>query len=555
MMPRRIAWLMFGLVLMTILPMTVSLRTGDAVRHMEVMTLVTGQETWMRYHAGDRNAPLEPSWNGRPRIRKPPLTIWLNMLAWTGLTPEDSAAQDLVGRARILALGFVAMALLSTVWMGRMIGGRDFGGVAALIAGANFFLVRQARIASYDTHLLGWTALAVAAGFAVFHDRGARAAGVSCLIWAAHLLAGVGAVMTKGPVALALIYIPLAVLVWRIPGRRGRKTLLLAGSLAAVLLAVLPWYLYVFRWTARAGAVLAHEFTPERNEFQPPWYYTGLLLLIVPWTFALAAGIWRAVFPKTSRRPADVLYASLWFAAVFVLLSIPGAKQQRYLVPIVPAAGLLAACAFSDPDAWKRPVLRAFLRLHVGLLGLASIALPAAVILQEQMIDRRWIHTVFVPAPRAAAAAWGVALTALVIAVSTQVRRRRFTRAAVWTAVWMIAVQAFVYPFYITTEYGRYPARPFAEKLNGMAAGEDIRYLRLDDGWSAEPDQKFLLYARRIIRPADAEALARRGGAEWIISDDTRTHRAFMEERNYLPVAPFDDGRRERVLWRRASAE
>lgn len=39
----------------------------------------------------DAWAWLVPSWNGRARVNKPPLLVWINLLAWSGLDPATAA--------------------------------------------------------------------------------------------------------------------------------------------------------------------------------------------------------------------------------------------------------------------------------------------------------------------------------------------------------------------------------------------------------------------------------------------------------------------------------
>ena len=62
---------------------------------MENVALATSQETWFRVHgvSGEKRDPaawLLPSFNGRPRIVKPPLVTWLHLLAFSGLDPQTT---------------------------------------------------------------------------------------------------------------------------------------------------------------------------------------------------------------------------------------------------------------------------------------------------------------------------------------------------------------------------------------------------------------------------------------------------------------------------------
>src|SRR5688572_4939857 len=60
---------------------------------MEGIALLSSRETWKRQHAGESHAWLTPTVNGSPRLRKPPMLIWLNMLAWSDLDPATAPAE------------------------------------------------------------------------------------------------------------------------------------------------------------------------------------------------------------------------------------------------------------------------------------------------------------------------------------------------------------------------------------------------------------------------------------------------------------------------------
>ena len=88
-------WLrVIALVLLTVPPLWFGLGDADCLFHMEVRAVASSQETWMRL-ADDAQAWRVPSWNGQPRINKPPLVVWMNLLAWAGL-PADAPVDILV---------------------------------------------------------------------------------------------------------------------------------------------------------------------------------------------------------------------------------------------------------------------------------------------------------------------------------------------------------------------------------------------------------------------------------------------------------------------------
>ena len=67
-----------GWAWMISLPVMLSgLTQFDVTYHMETMTLAPSQETWRHQLEGDEDAWLIPSFYGQPRIKKPPLTVWM----------------------------------------------------------------------------------------------------------------------------------------------------------------------------------------------------------------------------------------------------------------------------------------------------------------------------------------------------------------------------------------------------------------------------------------------------------------------------------------------
>ena len=87
-----------GLLLLCVPLVWGGLGAPDCEFHMEVMALASSQEAWLSQQS-DSRAWLIPSWNGAPRVNKPPLLVWINLLAWRGL-PPGASVETLVQRAR-----------------------------------------------------------------------------------------------------------------------------------------------------------------------------------------------------------------------------------------------------------------------------------------------------------------------------------------------------------------------------------------------------------------------------------------------------------------------
>jgi dolichol-phosphate mannosyltransferase len=165
---------------------------------------------------------------------------------------------------------------------------------------------------------------------------------------AAAAACGLG-VLTKGPVAAALVAAPVlafAALDRRGARLRGRDVLLFAAVVAAV---AGPWFVLVaqrepgflsyFFWTHNVVRFVA-PFDHEK----PAWFYLpGALLGMLPWAL-LWPGLLRALGRRSpraaARRPAGlglVLLAGLGCLAFF---SASGCKRPGYLLPALPALAL-----------------------------------------------------------------------------------------------------------------------------------------------------------------------------------------------------------------------
>ena len=113
--------------------------------------------------------------------------------------------------------------------------------------------------------------------------------------------------LTKGPIALAIPLVVLAVLVvYRWKRFTAKKLLLggLAGGFALFLVLVLPWFLVVFRRVPEAfdymtvyqaaGSLLGTTITNRKGGL---FYFFGILAVgILPWTFLLG-WLWRRAQP------------------------------------------------------------------------------------------------------------------------------------------------------------------------------------------------------------------------------------------------------------------
>lgn len=280
---------------------------------------------------------------GQPYPDKPPLLFWLAGLGgWLGGWHELwLRLPSLVAAAGTAWL----IAVLARRWWGP----REAAWAPALFLGMALVTEIGGRL-QIDPLLTLLCTLAIVLvsrpGAAFDRGRDLALAGVA---------AGLAA-LAKGPVAWLNIAVPLVS--WRllVPGAipRARRR----DWIVAALLAIAP----VLLW---AGAASLAEPSMGRELFfsqhagrvtdvgerhpGPPWKHLERMpLLLLPWTFLVALGLAGAVRAlRQSRRGEEgdhgLLLALAWVVPLFLFYSAIPPKRDLYLLPIYPAAALLAA--------------------------------------------------------------------------------------------------------------------------------------------------------------------------------------------------------------------
>jgi 4-amino-4-deoxy-L-arabinose transferase-like glycosyltransferase len=164
------------------------------------------------------------------------------------------------------------------------------------------------------------------------------------------------AVLAKGPAAIILS--GGAVVCWAAYTRRWSaiKRLLHPVAIAAFCVVSLPWYVLcaVRNPDFLRVFILEHNFkrflTPEFQHIQPFWYYAGIVLIaFLPWTpallWALVTGV-RGFIRKERLSPMSCFLLS-WALFCLVFFTVSRSKLPGYILPAIPAIGLLLARAIT----------------------------------------------------------------------------------------------------------------------------------------------------------------------------------------------------------------
>lgn len=308
-----------------------------------------------------------PRFNDAPRLNKPPLAYWLQAAFMMPLGPGELAAR----LPSVVALFLVLAALAAT---GRSRGEPWSGLLAGLVVLATPLGFAGFHLATTDGIMSAFLALALLASLAVREERLPLLPGTLLAASALGL-----AVLAKGHVPLVLfLAIQAAYLLLRGgEGWRPPRALPLLAAAVLVILPLLPWLLAVgvrVGWGPLTETALDELGRVSSGSDHPEsWSYYLLRspVFLFPWTglvLVALAGAWRR------RRETAPAFALAWTLVPLLVFSLSSGKNNLYLLPALPGAGLLVGLVWAG--ARSKEALADRRRL---LLAAAVAALLAGV--------------------------------------------------------------------------------------------------------------------------------------------------------------------------------
>lgn len=318
---------------------------------------------------------LVPTLQGQSRWAKPPLTAWITALCISNQTMQDISSLDPAIRDK----GFIdlqwevrwpmllagCITLLLTAEMGRLLQGSICGIISLIAAGTSLLFLRFARYSNTDILLTLWVA---GANVAILH---ALLRGKS---WYGWIIAGLCmglAVMSKGPVALIASAFPIAI--WyaisrnKIPDIAKIRVAPLLVGLLLFAITGLWWFVMVYLRDTSVGVLWLREVTREGATDAPPAkWYTSLAAIpyTMPWIVFFFAGCIAAIAQWRSK----LSLALLLFGVPLIVLSLSKDQAARYLLPLLPATGVLAGAGVVAMG--KNKFIRAGHWIAVAILGI-----------------------------------------------------------------------------------------------------------------------------------------------------------------------------------------
>jgi len=373
----------------------------------------------------ERGTWLVPYVNGMVFGEKPILYYWLALAA----SKLAGGVSELPLRVPVALAGIAIV--LGTYALVFPYAGRRRALASAFVGATVYGVWWNARFIQMDIFVAA-TTLGVIAAVSRAVDHGASRA----RSWAlAGAFAGIG-FLAKGPVAWICPALVLGTYLAATKRVRElvRPEVFLGGAVAIAVAA--PWYLAL--WAGGRADVL-HEVLIRQNfsrfsnpwdHAQPFWYYLEYFWIdMAPWAFLVPLA-WKLPRRDLGERRLALLTAC-WIAAIVLFFSLSRSKRSPYVLPIAPAAAILAAevaVAFAEGRlarvrrtvflaiAWTFAVSLLLMGVGAGLYAtfhhpefasaakpVAAASIAGAIVLGTALSLRRLRHGIAVPAALATA--------------------------------------------------------------------------------------------------------------------------------------------------------
>ncbi|HSK10396.1 MAG TPA: glycosyltransferase family 39 protein [Vicinamibacterales bacterium] len=415
----------------------------------------------------ERGDYLTPRFNYRERFQKPVLYYWATSAAY-----RLFGVREWTARAGA-ALSGLALVLL-TFAAGRRWGDQALGLLAGAVVATSFGAVFVARMALPDLPLAFFISATVYALLVALFDRPPHRA----RWWVASgVAAGLG-FLTKGPVALAIPALVLAVPFVLERGWQHLRARDLALAAAAFALVGVPWYAAM---TAEHGTRYLRGFfigdnlerfaTTAYNPHRSLFFYVPIVLGgMLPWSPFFLLGIRPALSAWRARRLPRRLSVRLlcWSLVPFLLFSVSVGKQPRYILPMLPPLGLGLALWIRQA-AGPRPTVPG---TQPTLFRALSAAAGALLLLLAALLWRAQPLLVNVPPGRRAGGLVALAVAAGAVILIPFTRRWRLAPLALVLAG---SVMVVVLNQSVQKVRGLYPVEQMARAvLTERQAGEPV---------------------------------------------------------------------------------
>jgi 4-amino-4-deoxy-L-arabinose transferase-like glycosyltransferase len=319
---------------------------------------------------------VTPRLYGKPWFEKPPLFYWGAAASFKLFGVSEAAA-------RLPSAISALLATLALAWLALRLYGAETARWLLLLLPATVGMIGFSHAAATDMPFSGMLSIAmVCAAVVLGLTRNENTPILPRTPWLALILFGffLGlAVLAKGPAAIILS--GGAIFFWALFTKRWRDAFRLfhPAALASFCLTALPWYILCARRNPDFFRIfiIEHNFkrylTPEFQHIQPFWYYLPVLLVaFLPWTATL---LWTAFegslqLVRTKKISPHFLFLLSWSVFVIVFFSLSRSKLPGYILPAIPAIGVIVTHACLTMTSEHRKSFRFSLVTAAVLLSL-----------------------------------------------------------------------------------------------------------------------------------------------------------------------------------------
>jgi 4-amino-4-deoxy-L-arabinose transferase-like glycosyltransferase len=289
---------------------------------------------------------ITPALYGQPWLEKPPLYYWQTMIAYSIFGVSDWAAR----LPSVLDATLLVLAIY--IFLRRFRPGFELDG--ALIAASSAGIIGYARAASMDM------ALAAAFTMGMLGWWAWRETGKKMYLAAFYGFLAFG-MLAKGPVAPFLAAIVILLFAAAIGEFRLISKMLWLPGIGVFCLVTFPWYFAV----QMRNPNFFHAFIIEHNldrfstnlyhHPEPFWYYLPVTALaLLPWIVFVIAAFVQSLRTTWAERKSNgagklgvenqfSLFACCWLIVPLLFFSLSQSKLPGYMLPAIPAGGLLLA--------------------------------------------------------------------------------------------------------------------------------------------------------------------------------------------------------------------
>jgi len=378
---------------------------------------------------------LVPSFNGEPRLRKPPLAYWLVALVDRVVGPDGEVTEFEARLPEILA---AFMLVGATIALGGALFGLQAGCAAGLIVVASSGYATYSHSARSEMLNAAWSAAAVAAfAWSLRLREGTDRHRLACaLAWGGWVAIGL-ATLSKGPQLSLLLTAGLAAGMFA----TGRSRLILPTirpitGLPIAAAVCLWWFAAVWSTEPSAGSIWFGETVTRATSWESKWHYLDPYYLyrtaglVVPWVVPYAIAL-ASPWLRLTRNDRQIRLAWWMMIAPLAALHVSLGRRWYYMLPVEPvlAVTMVASIGTIVRDASRLPNSR-----HVAVLvAVHSLALAAALGYLQ------FLHTTM----ERPDAAWTIPAIAATLVVACLTLRRHLC-ALRWGAIATVACGALM---------------------------------------------------------------------------------------------------------------